>query len=117
MMQLEPGVCDADVAQDLGMHDSLIHLFPALFSLVAKLQRSKRPFAILFRSFGSDHKKVETEWNAFCEMRHPFFSRLLKDIGPLDGSVAGVPDRRCKTCHTFYRDAEGVLLALDSNTN
>jgi hypothetical protein len=95
----------------------LISIFPALFTLVAKLQRSKRRFAILFRSFGSDHQKVEDEWNAFCEMRHPHFSKLLEDIGPLDGSVKGVPDRRCKSCHTVYRDAEGLLLALNNNTS
>merc|ERR1719440_1126151 len=95
---------------------SFISIFASLFTLVAKLQRSQQRFAILFRSFGSDHKKVETEWNSFCEMRHPVFSKLLEDIGPLDGSVDGVPDRRCSSTHTVYRDAEGILLALDVNT-
>jgi hypothetical protein len=112
-MQLDP----KDHADAVSTEGSFISIFASFFTLVAKLQRARRRFAIIFRSFGSDHKKVETEWNAFCEMRHPIFSKLLEDIGPLDGSAPGVPDRRCNSFHTLYRDAEGLLIALDTFTN
>ncbi|CAJ1456518.1 unnamed protein product [Effrenium voratum] len=84
---------------------------------VVQLQRQRRPFAILFRSFGADHEKIQREWNAFCEMRHPIFSRLIEDIGPMDGSTPGVPDRRIHSIHTLYRDASGPMVLLDTFTN
>eukprot|EP00930_Biecheleria_cincta_P029502 TRINITY_DN20520_c0_g1_i1.p1 TRINITY_DN20520_c0_g1~~TRINITY_DN20520_c0_g1_i1.p1 ORF type:complete len:1155 (-),score=223.59 TRINITY_DN20520_c0_g1_i1:115-3579(-) len=92
-------------------------MLPAIFALVAFLQRMRRSFAVLFRSFGDDHAKIEKEWNAFCEMRHPVYNHLLEGIGPMDGSIAGVPDRRIHHVHTLYRDAAGPLLILDMVTN
>eukprot|EP00449_Zooxanthella_nutricula_P043047 CAMPEP_0198597156 /NCGR_PEP_ID=MMETSP1462-20131121/144086_1 /TAXON_ID=1333877 /ORGANISM="Brandtodinium nutriculum, Strain RCC3387" /LENGTH=129 /DNA_ID=CAMNT_0044328813 /DNA_START=14 /DNA_END=400 /DNA_ORIENTATION=+ len=92
-------------------------MFPAVFHLIAALQRSKRTFGVLFRSFGSDHESIQKEWNAFCTMQHPLFSRLLQGIGPMDGSVPGVPDRRIHAMHTLYRDALGDILLINQNTN
>eukprot|EP00930_Biecheleria_cincta_P055421 TRINITY_DN41740_c0_g1_i1.p1 TRINITY_DN41740_c0_g1~~TRINITY_DN41740_c0_g1_i1.p1 ORF type:complete len:1506 (-),score=256.24 TRINITY_DN41740_c0_g1_i1:248-4735(-) len=106
-------------ANDAGLPGTTLQMFPAIFAVVAFLQRSKRKFSILFRSFGEDHKNIQKEWNAFCEMRHPIFSHLLEGIGPLDGSVPGVPDRRisCDGLHTLYRDADGPVLILNTFTN
>lgn len=116
-MQLPEEWHDSEHAQGVGLHGTTHMVFPAIFCLVAKLQRAKRPFAILFRTFGSDHEKVEQEWNAFCEMRHPVFSKFLEDIGPLDGSTPGVPDRRYHGGHTLYRDAVGPVVGLNIITN
>ena len=37
-------------------------LAAALSAEVVQLQRQRRPFAILFRSFGADHEKIQREW-------------------------------------------------------
>lgn len=116
-MQLPPEYVDNAATAAAGIFGRRYNAFPSLFHLAAGLQRSGRRFSILFRSFGSDHAKVQTEWNAFCELRHPIFSRLLEDVGPMDGSVPGVPDRRMHSIHTLYSDAAGPVLILDSFTN
>merc|ERR1719356_1035911 len=92
-------------------------MLPSVFHLVAKLQRKYYKFGLLFRSFGTDHEKIKNEWNAFCELKHPVFSKLIEDLGPLDGSLKGLPDRRIKSMHTLYRDAQGPLLILETITN
>jgi len=116
-LELPSEVLHTEAAQAAGLKATTLVMLPALFTLVALLQRVGRSFGVLFRSFGEDHKKIETEWNAFCEMKHPVFSHLLEGIGPLDGSIAGLPDRRIQSIHTIYRDASGPLLILDSFTN
>jgi len=116
-MLLPPEYVNSEAAAAAGIDGKRYNAFPALFHLAAALQRSQRKFAILFRSFGNDHAKVQTEWNAFCELRHPIFSRLLEDIGPMDGSAPGVPDRRIHSIHTLYSDAAGPVLILDAFTN
>lgn len=101
----------------VGLQGNQYFIVPTLFNLVATLQRQRRQFAVLFRSFGKDHEKIQCEWNAFCELRHPVFSRLIRDLGPLDGSVPHLPDRRVHTLHTLYRDSQGPVLILDTFTN
>lgn len=92
-------------------------MFPAVFHLVAALQRSKRTFGLLFRSFGKDHESIQKEWNSFCTMKHPVYSKLIAGIGPMDGTLPSVPDRRIHSIHTLYRDAKGDMLILDEFTN
>eukprot|EP00403_Amphidinium_massartii_P020425 CAMPEP_0178398178 /NCGR_PEP_ID=MMETSP0689_2-20121128/14639_1 /TAXON_ID=160604 /ORGANISM="Amphidinium massartii, Strain CS-259" /LENGTH=403 /DNA_ID=CAMNT_0020018933 /DNA_START=180 /DNA_END=1391 /DNA_ORIENTATION=+ len=115
-MELSPEVV-AKLTDESGLNGPTIKMFPSLFHLVAHLTRSKRVFAVLFRSFGTDHEKIVKEWNAFCEMKHPLFSHLLEGVGPLDGSKPGVPDRRILSLHTLYRDENGPVLILDTFTN
>lgn len=112
-LQLPAEVRFSPEAEAVGLKGSTIMMFPAVFHLVAALQRAKRKFAILFRSFGVDHENIKQEWNAFCEMRHPLYSRFLDGIGPMDGSVSRIPDRRIDAMHTLYRDAQGPLLVID----
>mmetsp|Transcript_12408 Transcript_12408/g.24118 ORF Transcript_12408/g.24118 Transcript_12408/m.24118 type:complete len:1201 (+) Transcript_12408:28-3630(+) len=116
-LQLPSEVLHTEAAEAAGLKGTTLVMLPALFTLVALLQCVGREFGVLFRSFGEDHKKIEKEWNAFCEMKHPIFSHLLEGIGPLDGTVPGLPDRRIMQIHTMYRDASGPLLILDSFTN
>lgn len=116
-MEMPPNLVGSPEAEACGLRGASLAIFPSLFRLVATLQRSGRPFSILFRSFGTDHQKIRAEWNAFCELKHPVFSHLLSGIGALDGSVPGVPDRRMESIHTMYRDAEGPVLVLDWVTN
>ncbi|CAJ1358381.1 unnamed protein product [Effrenium voratum] len=112
-LQLPPEVRFQPEAEAVGLKGSTIMMFPAVFHLVAALQRAKRKFAILFRSFGADHENIKQEWNSFCEMRHPLYSKFIEGIGPMDGSVPGIPDRRIDCMHTLYRDAQGPLLVID----
>jgi hypothetical protein len=116
MMQLPPNIRNTPEAEAAGL-EGTISMFPSLFRFVATLQREKRTFALLFRSFGEDLVTIKKEWNAFCELRHPLFSPLIADIGPFDGSVPGVPDRRIHEVHTLYRDADGPTLILETITN
>jgi len=116
-MQLPQDVRYTKEAEAAGITTPTLNMFPTLFHLVAALQRTTRPFAILFRSFGADHEKIQNEWNAFCELRHPVYSRLIEGIGPLDGSVPHIPDRRILGLHTLYRDEKGPILILDKFTN
>jgi len=116
-MQLEPDLCNTKEAEAAGLPGPTLQIFPALFHLAAALQRAEWPFAILFRSFGADHDSIRQEWNAFCELKHPIFSNLIRDLGPMDGSVPGIPDRRLQRMHTLYRDVEGPVLVLDTVTN
>eukprot|EP00928_Gymnodinium_smaydae_P096156 TRINITY_DN8436_c0_g1_i4.p1 TRINITY_DN8436_c0_g1~~TRINITY_DN8436_c0_g1_i4.p1 ORF type:complete len:2283 (-),score=406.91 TRINITY_DN8436_c0_g1_i4:1423-8271(-) len=116
-LKLPAEVCHTQAARDAGLAGTNHFIFESLFNVVTKLQRTKRQFAVLFRSFGIDHGKIEKEWNAFCEGRHPVCKHLLDDIGPMDGSVPGVPDRRIKKTHTLYRDSQGPLLIIDVCTN
>lgn len=116
-MQLPADVRGTREALEAGLKGQVLVMFPSVFHLVAGLQQCQRTFGILFRSFGEDHMKIKQEWNAFCEMRHPVFSHLLKGVGPLDGSQPGVPDRRIHAIHTLYRDSQGPMLLIDTFTN
>jgi hypothetical protein len=118
-MQLNPEVRYSKEAEAAGINSRVgtYNMFPTLFHLVATLQRSGRTFGLLFRSFGADHEKIQTEWNAFCELKHPIFSRLIEDLGPMDGSSPNIPDRRIHGLHTLYRDSAGPCLILDTFTN
>lgn len=116
-MQIPADVKFTKEAEAAGIKGSSYNMFPTLFHLVANLQRGNRIFAVIFRSFGADHENIQMEWNAFCELRHPVFSRLIEDLGPMDGSIAGIPDRRIHGLHTLYRDAQGPVLILHTFTN
>eukprot|EP00408_Alexandrium_pacificum_P056903 CAMPEP_0171157804 /NCGR_PEP_ID=MMETSP0790-20130122/2159_1 /TAXON_ID=2925 /ORGANISM="Alexandrium catenella, Strain OF101" /LENGTH=399 /DNA_ID=CAMNT_0011622175 /DNA_START=347 /DNA_END=1546 /DNA_ORIENTATION=+ len=116
-MELQPGLQDCKDAKAAGVAGRTYNMLPSFFHLVAALQLSGRSFAVLFRSFGADHEKVKNEWNAFCELRHPLFSRLIEEMGPWDGTDPAIPDRRIHSVHTLYRDHEGPMLILDCFTN
>lgn len=115
-MELPKEVVSTQEAQESGLKGSTFVMLPAFFHLVSALQEQGRKFAIVFRSFGDDHEKIKTEWNAFCELRHPVFSKLVQGTGPLDGSAAH-PDRRIHDIHTLYRDDRGPMLILGTFTN
>jgi len=116
-MQLPHEVRQTHAAEQAGLNGGTVLMCPSVFHFIAALQRSKRKFAVLFRSFGTDHETIMKEWNAFCEMRHPLYSNLLQGIGALDGSVPGIPDRRIHRLHTMYRDSQGPVLILNILTN
>lgn len=116
-MQLPPDVRYSKDAEIAGLKGPTYSMFPSVFHMVVHLQKSNRQFGIIFRSFGKDHEKIKTEWNAFCERKHPIFNRLTEDIGAMDGTVQGVPDRRIHGLHTLYRDQQGPVLLLDTFTN
>eukprot|EP00439_Symbiodinium_sp_Y106_P015535 s822_g2.t1 len=61
-LQLPSEVRYTDKAEAVGLKGSTIMMFPAVFHLVATLQRAKRKFAILFRSFGADHQNIKQDW-------------------------------------------------------
>lgn len=120
MMAIPQSSRSADLSQKTGLVGEWRLIFPSFFKLVAQLQRQRRQFAIFFRSFGTDLERVRAEWNSFCEMKHPLYNHLLEGVGPMDGTNAPVvPDRRLGEdgTHTMYRDADGPVLMLGSQTN
>ena len=50
------------------------HLIPSFFRLLIFLKKSKREYAITFRSFGEDLNNVVAEWNLFCKGDHPCYN-------------------------------------------
>lgn len=116
-MQLPEDLVGSEELREVGITGDHYRMFPALFHLVAALQKSGRHFALVFRSFGNDHESIKREWNAFCDLRHPLYSYLIVDVGPMNGTKPGVPDRRIHTLNTLYIDKTGPTLLLDTFTN
>lgn len=107
------------LAEETGLNDEWLLVFPSFCKMVAMLQRERRNFCVFFRSFGHDLGAVCKEWNAFCEGRHALYDKYLEGVGKMDGTISHVPDRRVKSSdmHTMYRDVDGPLLALNVSTN
>lgn len=118
-MVIPKGLRTDELTEQTGLVGDWQLVFPSFFKFAAQLQRDGCRFAVTFRSFGMDLTRVRTEWNAFCENRHPIYRECLKDVGPMDGSQQGVPDRRIneEDVHTMFRDADGPVLALSVMTN
>jgi len=63
------------------------HLIPSFFRTLMYLKKQKREFAVVFRTFGSDHKNFIYEFNRFCEGEHPAFNgRNNSPLVKFDGS-------------------------------
>lgn len=85
-------------AQASGCHagylsEGNVHMLPSFFAAVDFLCDANVDFRLLFRTYGVDLGNVCTEFNLFCEGKHPIFrpKRLL------DGSDAAYPhDLRIK---------------------
>lgn len=57
---------------------NLYHIIPSFFEAIKALIKCKDiDFKIMFRTFGTDVKNIVSEFNLFCENKHPLF--------PLDG--------------------------------
>lgn len=105
--------------QEIGLNGEWLLTFPSFFKMCARLQAEKRHFAVCFRSFGEDLGRVNAEWNAFCERKHPLFTVFLEGVGSMDGKTPGIPDRRLsdQDTHTLYRDGAGPIIGLATVTN
>ena len=55
-------------------NNGYIYIFRSLFRLLIELQKKKKLFALIFRTFGQDFDDVIKEFNSFCEGAHPLFS-------------------------------------------
>lgn len=54
-------------------------LLRSFFELLLHLQRTRRDFGIVFRTFGTDSFEVATELNLFCAGQHPLYKGLRMD--------------------------------------
>ena len=54
-------------------------IFPSLFQLLIELQKKRRLFTIIFRTFGKDYFDLSLEFNSFCEGKHPFYKDIYFD--------------------------------------
>lgn len=118
LMTVPTSIRDTEGAINAGLAGDWLVVFASFFRLIATLQKDGRPFSVLFRSFGNDVARVQTEWNTFCEGKHPIYSEWLEGV-TMDGETPGVPDRRIfeGDSHTLYRDADGPCLGLGVCTN
>jgi hypothetical protein len=51
-----------------------VFLLPSFFRFIMGLRKSKREFAVVFRTFGGDLPDVIYEFNRFCEGTHPCYN-------------------------------------------
>lgn len=87
-LKLPSAVVGSQAARDAGLHGEEVFILPAFFELLLQLKRSGRSFSLVFRTFGTDLHEVSTEFNAFCEGRHPLFPGAV-----FDGRDGGVDYR------------------------
>ena len=63
------------------------HLIPSFYRTLMYLKKAKREFAVVFRTFGSDHANFVYEFNRFCSGEHPAFNgRNNTPLVKFDGS-------------------------------
>ncbi|CAM9254349.1 unnamed protein product [Laminaria digitata] len=96
------------------------YVIPSFFQCLLALKEAEADFGVVFRTFGSDIEGVSREYNAFCEGEHPLFPGVKMDGSDghgdyrvhLEHSESGSP-----TVGAFYRDEEGVALAMGTLQN
>lgn len=54
-------------------HPPQTALCHSYFRTIMELDKAKRDFAVVFRTFGTDGSLVTEEHNMFCEGRHPLY--------------------------------------------
>lgn len=91
------------------LHGGNLFILPSFFYMMRKLKEQKRKFSIVFRTFGLDGKEVASEFNAFCEGKHPLYPGVH-----FDGSN-GSSDLRVEVPANFgaiKRDTKGNKVTL-----
>ena len=110
-------VAGAPNAAAIGLDTGHVLLLPSFLRCLTHLKEDGRQFSICFRTFGADLPKLQPEFNAFCEGKHPYFPGGLV----FDGSD-GLADHRLRfdgpdDCGTWVRKGTGpaalVLGTLD----
>jgi hypothetical protein len=62
--------------QRVGLTGKSVFIIPAFFELLLHLKATHRSFSLVFRTFGKELNEVVTEFNAFCEGRHPLYPQV-----------------------------------------
>jgi hypothetical protein len=76
--------------------EGMNNLIPSFFKALIFLKKSKREFALTFRSFGDDIPNTIYEFNMFCNGEHPCYNgRGGTPLIKFDGSK-GTKDLRLK---------------------
>lgn len=78
-------------------------IVPSFFDLILSLEQEKRSYSLILRTFGQDVQLIASEFNAFCQGKHPSYPNVR-----LDGSIPGSIDRQIdlthpEGCGTFHR--------------
>ena len=87
-------------------------IFPSLFNLMIELQKQKRQFTLIFRTFGQDFSDLYFEFNSFCEGKHPLYKNIY-----FDGTHNSLDYRIIKeTTGSFHRilndDVNNIYLVI-----
>ena len=79
--------------------EAKFHLIPSFFRTLIYLKKSKREFAIVFRTSGDDINNVIFEFNKFCNGEHPCYNgRGGTPLVKFDGSK-GTKDLSIRNRH------------------
>ena len=105
--QKDAAVIEEEKVKEL-FRGARFNIIPSFFKTLSFLRKSKREFAIVFRTFGQDLDDVILEFNRFCEGKHPCFNG--KGGNPLvrfDGNK-GTKDYRIQNFNRglFYRSCD-----------
>lgn len=106
-LQLPKEIVGSPQAMAVGLEGHTRLLLPCFLRMMSELKRAKRSFTLIFRTYGLDLGKVQKEFNAFCEGRHPLFP----DTPKFDGTD-GEADYRMSLdsftqSGTWYRERVG----------
>ena len=98
-----------------------IFIFNSLFRSMIELQKQKRKFKIIFRTFGSDFFEVTQDFNYFCEGKHPIFNGNSENYpknyfdGTHNSKDYRVTSENIGTFHRFgsdINDIDNIFLVL-----
>lgn len=103
-LRLPDGVSGTEAAKRAGLQGEAVFIIPAFFELLLHLKRLNVSFCVVFRTFGRDLDDVATEFNAFCEGRHPMFPGVIFD-GRDGGADYRISFNNPMAFGTFFRSS------------
>ena len=81
-LRLPEAVVGTPAARAAGLNSTGVGVVPAFFQLLLELQRRRRRFLLVFRTFGEDLAAIAREVNAFCTGQHPCYPSARLDGSP-----------------------------------
>ena len=99
------------------LQNGCYHILPSFFELLIYLNQNHINYKLIFRTFGSDVKNIENEYNLFCDNHHPIFP--LPDGMSMNGNSHS-SDRRIQPSYSHCRiqrisDSDMILQYLNED--
>ena len=121
------------IVPELCMDGNHHFMFPSFYKAITELACAKREFTIVFRTFGSDIKKVQTAINSYAAGNHPHYKyidskelhlpnnriwvgRYGNGMYPPEGNVQIPSDKTSETSYTMTNlDDKRKVLSCDND--